>query len=85
MDLPDAKQLKKLAQACRKAGVKTLKYGDLEITIGDEPTKATKTRKESLNAPQASTSDSIESDDLSPDELMFWSVNSLPEPNPGPS
>lgn len=72
--LPDAKQLKKLADACRKAGIKTFKGYGLEFTLSDiEP--ATKSSKKKA----AQTSDSLESEELTDEQIMFWSAPSIPQ------
>lgn len=36
MTLPDLKELQKLIQLCRKTGIKTVKLGELELTLADE-------------------------------------------------
>lgn len=74
MNLPDIKQLKKLADACRKAGIKHFKSPEFEFTLTeDAPVKQARQSKGA--APKASHSDTgeVETSGLSPEELMFWS------------
>lgn len=75
MNLPNLKELKKLAAVCRKAGIKTVKYGELEFTLSDElqhrqPSQAKKVVKE-----QTLTQEDFETDSLTQDALLFWSAN----------
>lgn len=67
---PDAKALKKLAIACRKAGISHFKGEGFEFTLSDEDPKLAKKR-------QAATLPAIggafQSDSLTEDQLKFWS------------
>ncbi len=76
MDLPDPKALKKLADACRKAGITSFKGNGFEFTLGDKPGAA-----KPKAAPEASGNDSFSSDSISEEALLFWSVggdNNIP-------
>lgn len=70
MNMPDPKALKKLASACRKAGVKSFKCADFEFQLSDEameierPKKSATTTVESL----------IDEDTLTDEELLLWSA-----------
>lgn len=68
------KELKKLAAACRKAGISHFKSAEYEFTLTDEvPVSTYKTKqasKPAAGAPDAK----FESDSLSEDELLFWST-----------
>ena len=75
MDTPDLKLLKQLAKACRAAGISSYEGYGYKFTLGDyNPTKRT---RKSTTSPLASPKDLgenvIESDELSPEALMFWS------------
>lgn len=75
--LPDAKELKKLANACRKAGIKTFKGAGFEFTLADEAPATAKPRglpavKAAVAAPQT---EEIPSDAPTGDDLLFWSVS----------
>lgn len=77
MNLPDLKALDKLIQLCRKRGIKTVKMGELELTLSeDAPEK--QTRKPAKNGFTASVeSDSGDPevfDALSDQEKLFWSA-----------
>lgn len=72
MELPNPKDLKKLASMCRKSGIKQLKIGDIEFTLSEElPTKTKKSSKQAL--PEASDT-KFETDTLTDNELLFWST-----------
>jgi len=73
MPIPTAKELKKLAKACREAGIHYFKSGDFEFTLnGIAPEKATKSRKTEA---AADVQGEIETDTLTEEELLFWSSN----------
>lgn len=71
-----AKELKKLADACRKAGIKHYKQGDLEFTLTDDAPVSNYKKKQ--DKPFVDTSShQIETDSLSEEELLFWSVGDI--------
>lgn len=78
MSLPDAKTLKKFADACRKAGIKSFKSPEFEFTLTDEPPvsnyKKAKTAKDDL---ATSAMDDFKSEALSEEALLFWSAADL--------
>lgn len=77
MPLPDLKYLAKLAETCRKAGIKSFKGEGIEFTLDDSaPTPRTRRKKgEPLAAkPSESVQGPIESDAPTADELQFWSA-----------
>lgn len=65
------KELKKIAAACRKAGISHFKSADYEFTLTDE---APKSAYKQSKASAADSSEKFESDSLSKEELLFWSV-----------
>lgn len=74
MNIPDLKQLDKLVQLCRKRGVKVIKIDNMELTLSDEaPTKSKK--KQEL---PAGTPSIFESDSLTDEQLLQWSVMEVP-------
>lgn len=77
----DYKELKKLADACRKAGIKHFKNADLEFTLTDNvPTSNYKKRE--ANKPRGVTvmqSDIIQENALTEEQLLNWSVMDLSE------
>lgn len=77
MELPDIKQLRAIVKECRKLGVASIRLGDVEIQLGAPIAKLQATAK----APIASTAiqdDLIETDTLTDDQLLFYSVGELP-------
>ena len=71
MPVPTAKELKKLAKACREAGIHYFKSADFEFTLtGVAPEKPTRSKFVS-----ADTQGEIESDTLTEEELLYWSSN----------
>lgn len=75
------KELKKLADACRKAGIKHFKSADYEFTLTDDaPVSAYKQSKSTSARQNASAPDTkFESDSLTQDELLFWSTGNPAE------
>lgn len=79
--MTDPKQLKKLAAACRAAGIKHYKSGDIEFTLADAPYKPKKAR--GASAKTVSTQDSGPDLDpatdgwegMSDEEKLLWSTN----------
>jgi hypothetical protein len=71
VSVPSAKELKGIIALCRKTGVKTIKFGDIEITLGDEPLKKAPVK----SAP--STTSEYTTDAPSEEELLFWSAQGL--------
>ena len=77
----NAKDLKKLAKACRAAGIKSYKDQHLEFTLTDDsPSTTRKSRmiKSTQNLAQ-SVDSAFETDTLSQDALLMWSVGTTNE------
>lgn len=73
--LPDLKALKKLADMCRKCGIKSFKSGAFEFTLSEDvPVSNYKKSKENNQVPLSMPNTSFQSDTLTEDELMFWST-----------
>ena len=73
MSAPTAKELKKLAKACREAGIHHYKGDGFEFTLtGVTPEKPS--RKNAAALPEADHT-KIETDTPSEEELMFWSTS----------
>jgi len=68
----DTKSLKKLADVCRKAGIKSFKNGQFEFTLTDSiPESNYKKAKKAA----VSISDSpIDDDSLTQDQILFYSA-----------
>lgn len=77
MDTLDLKQLKKIADACRKAGIKTFKGYGYEFTLAEAPVKQQRKGK-STAKPSVEQPDNVPTDEPSKEDLMFWSVGGLP-------
>ena len=77
MSLPDVKVLKKFADACRKAGIKSFKSADFEFTLSDEP-YVKPSKRPAIKAQKKENvfleNDTIESEGHSQEELLFWST-----------
>lgn len=80
------KELKQLVKICREMGVKNYKSDKFEFTLSDEaPAKPVKTKSKS-QAVESTSSDKIESDSLTAEEMLFWSaVNPTPLSEEGSS
>lgn len=85
------KDLKKLADTCRKAGISTFKGFGVEFTLGAVPHKARRESKAHLSTfeqevlksqqtPVKAVSEPIKTDTLTEMDLLFWSAgNGQPE------
>lgn len=73
LDIITPKQLAALAKACRKAGITSFKGHGIEFTLSEtQPSqRVAKDRKE---VAKDLGPNEIESDELSPEALMFWST-----------
>lgn len=77
------KELKKLAKACREAGIKHFKNAELEFTLTDDlSAKAPKYTKRALTKSFSNSPTAVDLDDLSDVELtdeqkMFYSAQSI--------
>lgn len=71
----DYKALKKIADACRKAGIKQFKNAEFEFTLSDEG-PISNYKKRTAAKPQLKENDVqlIESDSLTEEQLLFFSV-----------
>lgn len=75
MQLPNTKELVRLAKACRKAGITTFKGAGIEFTLSDSlpqpiPTKRAVQAAQDAPAP--------ESDEPGYEQLLHWSITELP-------
>ena len=70
----DPKTLKKLAATCRKAGISHYKCSEFEFTLTDSAPASPKvtTKRQSVSTLVDDTADS--SEELSVDDLLFWSA-----------
>ena len=66
------KELIKLAAACRKAGIKHYKSADMEFTLTDDAPVSNYKKKAAQYANPVA--DDFESDELTDDQLLNWSV-----------
>lgn len=81
MQLPDLKELDKLIALCRKRGITTVKIGELQLTLSDEAPESKYKRAKATNQATVSYPDTqFESDALTEEELMFYSVPTLASP-----
>lgn len=81
------KELQQLIKLCRTQGVQSIKYNDVELHLGDMPSKgprrASSIQRDVVYSPGGITSETkIEvPDELSPEALLFWSSASSQEQN----
>lgn len=76
----DLKELAKLAQVCRKHGIKSFKNEELEFTLTEDlVVKETRGRKPKITTPPVSDS-SVSVPEVGPteEELLFWSSGIAP-------
>lgn len=74
MTLPSAKELKQLAKACRAAGITSFEGGGVKFTLGDIPQPKLANKESKPTVKQGLGENTIESDELSPETLLFWST-----------
>lgn len=76
MEVKNTADLKKIITLCRKSGIKSLKLGELEITLDAEHTLPQRlTKKQRLEA----TTDPKTSTAYTDEQLLMWSVQGLEE------
>ena len=75
MALPTAKELKKLATACRKNGIKSLKCEGFEFTLSDEaPSRVVKSAPKGTGEVKNVIDDDFDAEGLTQDQLLMWSA-----------
>lgn len=72
------KEIKKLADACRKAGVKTFTCPEFSFELGEQPEAVKKTKKQT-NAPVELPEKTFESDELTEMDLLMYSAGGYSE------
>ena len=70
--IKDLKELQALLKLCRKQGVTEIKVGDVSVHFGELPTKAAGDKEDA--------DESTPTDELTPEQLMFFSVGGAPKP-----
>ena len=75
----DPKELKKLADACRKAGILHFKNADVEFTLAPEVPKSNYKKKQEFNETNVIDND-FRTDSLTDEQLLLWSSESLAAP-----
>ena len=74
MNLPDLKQLDKLIALCRKRGIKSVQIDNLKIELGDAPEQRSTKKAQAISQVE----EDFESDALTDEQLLHWSVTNLP-------
>lgn len=75
METPNLKLLKKLADACRKAGIKDFEgYGFKFSLSGYVPSTRNAKKTQAVDVP-----DTFDTDTLTEEQLLNWSVTEVPE------
>lgn len=69
--IEDLKEFEKLLKLCRKQGVIEFTIGEVNVKLGDAPKKASGEPEDSGEVP---------TDELTPDQLMFYSSGGVPPP-----
>lgn len=75
------KELKKLADTCRKSGISFFKNSEIEFTLSDvRPPVARKPRGKKASQPQVFENEETQQEEnISENELLFWSSGGSPE------
>lgn len=77
MAMPSPKELKKIAKACREAGIKIYKGEGFELTFTEEapaPKRAKQAPQAPVHAPSPAN-EKFTTDSLSEEELLLWSAS----------
>lgn len=77
----DVKELERIAKACRKAGIKTFKGFGMEFTLTEDLPQSAYKQAKAAKGPKTESnvgSDMIESDSLTDEALLLWSVQDGP-------
>ena len=69
------KELVKLAAACKKAGIVHYRCGDIEFTLGPVEQSTAVSRGQN----QTDVQGNVESDELTDDQLLNWSIMDVPQ------
>lgn len=67
--LNDLKELERFFKICRKQGILDITFEGVSVKFGDLPVKTTN---------QTEDSEEVPTDELSPEELMFYAVGGKP-------
>jgi hypothetical protein len=73
----DLKMLKKLADTCRKSGIREFEGYGYKFTLDDAPVTADMSKAQ-LKASGSVSEDKYDTDSLTDEELMFWSAGAMP-------
>ena len=68
------KELKKLAAACRAAGITTFKNSEIEFTLGDVPVKASQKNHKAESNDTSVIDEAFKEDTLTEEQMLFWST-----------
>lgn len=75
--IKDLKELEKLLKICRKQGVSDIKWGDIELKLGDLPSNDSVT----IDVNEGAYTD-FPSGMLTAEQLAFYSAGGAPEDDP---
>ena len=83
MTIKDQKDLAKLIALCRKTGVQSIRVDNIEFHLGERPQILSSSPRAALPkaSPTSSGPDIIESDEMTEDQLLMWSVNETGDTN----
>ncbi len=79
--IQDLKDLKALLKICRSQGITEIKLNGVEVKFGDLPQEVGSTNY-TENISIANPFANFPKDELSPEQLMFYSSGGLPEDDP---
>lgn len=74
MDLLDLKTLKRLAAACRKAGIKEFTGFGYSFILDEAPIQTSNKTKKKAVATQSVQASEFETDSPTEEQLLFWSA-----------
>lgn len=72
MALPNVKEIKKIADSCRKAGISSFKCADFEFTLTPEA-PVSNYKKKASNYKETPDNSEPDTGGLSDEDILFWS------------
>lgn len=85
MKIDSQKDLAKLIALCRKTGVQSIRVDNIEFHLGEAPLVTSSKPKSSISLPKAESPstgpDVVESDEMTEEQLLMWSVTGSPDAN----
>lgn len=77
METPNLKLIKKIAAACRKAGIMTFEGYGIKFTLDPSTMPIPPSERVVEKTPMAPANEALKQESLTEEELLFWSADGL--------